>query len=373
MSKPSVFMSYEDWHYMQAAIKKASPYEVGFVGIIAEYGDQAVIEHLTLLRQEVSSGEVDFDDDAFAEYLADLASKDLLPPKFGIYSAHSHGNMGVFWSSTDEDGIRKYGMSAPWLYSSVFNTRGEAKHRIDIFEHACPVAAPQLTIDATESAIGLLSTGDAVELESKIDDIRDEMEAKIAEITKEVAKIEKGQRETAESEMKADYKALVVEPAQKWRKANSSTGKGSQGSTNGQKALPSGTGSGTTSSTNGRPISKADADRMLALGRGKEVELAGQEEGKKSSPPDEPGGDAATGSGKDVVCDIQVDEDGWGGTVTYLRGRDQVVCERDLDALVDDDTHYNKFSEDDQDKLLKSWIEVSQMRAPGGLGTAMYG
>jgi hypothetical protein len=49
------------------------------------------------------------------------------------FSWHSHGNLGVSWSGTDEQGVNKYlSNGVPWLASIVVNRDGDMLGRLDI-------------------------------------------------------------------------------------------------------------------------------------------------------------------------------------------------------------------------------------------------
>lgn len=92
-----------------------------------------VVDTILLAPQEVSGAGVDFKDDAMM-YMIEKAAEDgrLEDARF---SWHSHVNMGVYWSNTDEEGVRDYEKSGmPWLVSVVANKKGEAKGRLDVFD-----------------------------------------------------------------------------------------------------------------------------------------------------------------------------------------------------------------------------------------------
>lgn len=179
-----LFIGQDDIAYMQAGISKAGYKEIGFLGLIIEVDGLHMVQHIEILEQEVSSGGVDFDDEGFALYLERRLERGELPEgKFGVYSAHSHGNMSVFWSSTDEDGIKRYLRGAPYLFSSVFNTKGESKHRLDIGKnggHDCPLVE-QITF--TEAHLQVISLPQVAALEAQIDAV----EREVAEAAKEDA------------------------------------------------------------------------------------------------------------------------------------------------------------------------------------------
>lgn len=106
--------------------------EVGGLGYArVEDEDTIIVDEIFLVPQQVSSGGVDFDSDAISIAIEKAIEDDRLNDL--RFSWHSHGNLGVFWSSTDEGGIRDYlEGGAPWLASMVVNHKGDTKARLDI-------------------------------------------------------------------------------------------------------------------------------------------------------------------------------------------------------------------------------------------------
>jgi hypothetical protein len=121
--------------------------EVGGLGYCTREEDGTfLIYKFVVLSQEASSSGVDFDDDAQHEELqraAEAGEIDCLR-----VSWHSHGGMGTFYSSTDEDAIRRYQASGvPYLVSLVYNRKGEVKPRLDVFDSE---TVPAITFDKVD-------------------------------------------------------------------------------------------------------------------------------------------------------------------------------------------------------------------------------
>lgn len=254
-----LFISQDDLAYLQAGIDKAGYSEIGFLGLILEEDGIHVIRHLEILEQEVSSGGVDFDDEGFALYLERrLLNGELPEGKFGIYSAHSHGNMNVFWSSTDEDGISRYLRGAPYIFSSVLNTKGEAKHRMDIgtVGHDCPLVG-QITFN--DANLRVLSIPEVAVLEAQIDEIQRDL------------------NEAAKEDARRDFEKYVRTSSWSWKKDKSGeikreatktpVGFGNGTPSNGQKQLPpasgSSNGNGAATSGNGTASTSTEGDKRL--------------------------------------------------------------------------------------------------------------
>lgn len=92
----------------------------------------AVVDDLFLVPQEASAAEVDFMAEGLPYAIEKAASEDRLADLRGCI--HSHGEMSTFWSGTDEDMIRKMGLTTDWFVSCVTNRKGSFRGRIDVFD-----------------------------------------------------------------------------------------------------------------------------------------------------------------------------------------------------------------------------------------------
>jgi hypothetical protein len=207
-SGPELHIEAADFAYIRAAVNKANSREVGGLGIIAIEDGKATVRHMRLLKQTISSGEVEWDDDAHPEYLtwlytpAEDGGAGFEGETYGLYSWHSHGNMSVFWSGTDEDFIRRVGFTVPYIFSSVFNTKGDIKNRLDVWsEIKCEMLAEskrqQITWGHDQVNLNIIPHPDALpiadeamekelEIALKIDEIEKEFNAKKVELEKEL-------------------------------------------------------------------------------------------------------------------------------------------------------------------------------------------
>jgi hypothetical protein len=124
-------------------------------------GDDAYlyVSELFTPPQEVSTTEVDFVTKGLP-YAVNKATKEgkLDQLRFCI---HSHGNMSVGFSATDEEMIRTFGeQGIPWLASAIFNKKGESNARLDVFKVDQIPGVGQVTIDASiyrESDLDLIN------------------------------------------------------------------------------------------------------------------------------------------------------------------------------------------------------------------------
>lgn len=117
--------------------------EMSLVGIVDELKDskgivtELRVREVYLPIQENTSGTTEIDDDSLNAYLAELHKRgndDLDKVRCWI---HSHGDMGVFWSSTDTATIAKWSPDKDteirYLVSIVVNQKRYYKARLDIF------------------------------------------------------------------------------------------------------------------------------------------------------------------------------------------------------------------------------------------------
>lgn len=225
-----ISMSLKNKMFIEETLKCAGPKEVGILGVIktTENG-VSFVDHLYIPTQTVSGSEVDWGDDGLADFLDYLVEVGFNESSYGIYSAHSHNNMAVFWSSTDESFIREVGkMGAPYIISSVFNNKGEAKHRLDTFaqvEHIPCLNRENVQItweDDGDVELNIYKTQKILEAEASLDKIFETLEAKKSEIEKHyeepicemrdrVAELELSLRGTVRAEAGGLYKKNVNE------------------------------------------------------------------------------------------------------------------------------------------------------------------
>jgi hypothetical protein len=147
-----------DAHQYVTACVRSTKDEVGGIAFIEliEQGKFHISEFV-LLPQEATATSVDFDDKSFIEII-ERASKEGKEEQLRC-SWHSHGDMDVYFSNTDEKGILEYSdLGMPWIVSLVYNRAGDMDSRIDIFD--CEVTS-QITISDLDYEI--LGSDDIVE------------------------------------------------------------------------------------------------------------------------------------------------------------------------------------------------------------------
>lgn len=103
------------------------PTEISGLGRAFQKDRYIVVTDIIILKQKCTSTESEMDDAAIAEFVSKCED----PENWRVFW-HSHANMGVFWSGTDENTISKFGMDG-WLISIVGNKRGEFLTRMDLY------------------------------------------------------------------------------------------------------------------------------------------------------------------------------------------------------------------------------------------------
>lgn len=149
----NIYIEPEPDAYIKACVQ-AKTGEVGGLGYIKEDEDGRLVVYETfLVPQYASASEVDFEDLGGLAYGVEKAVNDGCfdddTPFVGWFKWHSHGNLGAFWSSTD-DTINAWFAEAdiPWFVDYVVNRKGESKLRMEMYnvEHH-GVYIPQVTMD----------------------------------------------------------------------------------------------------------------------------------------------------------------------------------------------------------------------------------
>lgn len=128
---PNVYYTKEAWDviwYLVEVCKK----EVGWLGLVDELsnGDYLITE-IFIPKQEVTSVTTEMEPEALAALTMQLLDEGKDPGKLR-YWGHSHVNMSVRPSLTDEEQIDEYLESADWFIRGIYNKDGDSK--VDIYD-----------------------------------------------------------------------------------------------------------------------------------------------------------------------------------------------------------------------------------------------
>jgi hypothetical protein len=130
-AQPNVYITAEAWrkvHHIVATCDK----EVAWMGFVDELetGDFLITE-VFVPRQHVTGATVDIDAEDLGKKAFSL-SKEGKDPSMIRYHGHSHVNMSVSPSGTDQKHIKEYLDDCDWYIRSIHNKKGEMK--MDIFD-----------------------------------------------------------------------------------------------------------------------------------------------------------------------------------------------------------------------------------------------
>jgi hypothetical protein len=131
----TIEFNYECWAKIQYWVNMTSQ-EISGMGLVKRTDNGFEVYDVFLIEQKNTSAETDIDDMALIKLYEELMNKDdedngTRADDFKFWW-HSHVNMSVFWSGTDENCIKEKLVHAPWWLSAVFNKKGEVKTRLDI-------------------------------------------------------------------------------------------------------------------------------------------------------------------------------------------------------------------------------------------------
>lgn len=106
------------------------PAEISRLGEVEVQGDRFVVTDIFPLRQKGSPSETELDPEHLCEFLSRCLPQGKDPASLRVWW-HSHGEMDVHWSRTDQETIEEF--PGEYLISIVGNKRGQFLCRLDIF------------------------------------------------------------------------------------------------------------------------------------------------------------------------------------------------------------------------------------------------
>ena len=141
-------------HYVALAVGECSG-----LGIVSEIRDDIgnltgfMVDDVYLLKQISSAATTELDDSAVAALLTEIDERG---EDIGVVRLwwHSHGDLGVFWSSTDEECAAGLACSR-YFVSIVVNKKGDIKCRVDLFE-PLRVTLDELSVETVMPDFGTL-------------------------------------------------------------------------------------------------------------------------------------------------------------------------------------------------------------------------
>lgn len=130
-AEPTVFYTKEVWDSIWYIVDQCKK-EVGWLGLVEELanGDYLITE-IFVPKQEVTSVTTEMEPEALAKLAMQLLDEDKDPSKLR-YWGHSHVDMPVRPSATDEDQVDEYLEHADWFIRGIYNKKGDTK--VDVYD-----------------------------------------------------------------------------------------------------------------------------------------------------------------------------------------------------------------------------------------------
>lgn len=148
MANPKVYITPELRQKLQLYVNAATG-EISGLGIVTIKDKNFYIDDLFLLHQTCTNADTELDPEAVALFIQDLVEKGEALDKVKLWW-HSHANMGVFWSGTDQATAGKFGNG--WMLSLVANKKGEALCRVDVYEPVY-LALEKMDLEVLQSGV----------------------------------------------------------------------------------------------------------------------------------------------------------------------------------------------------------------------------
>lgn len=106
--------------------------EVSGLGIVEEQEDgNMLVTEAFILEQECTAADTELDPEAISKLMTDIIKDGKDPGKLKFWW-HSHVNMGVFWSGTDDDCAET--LSTEYAFSLVVNKHKDRRVRLDLYK-----------------------------------------------------------------------------------------------------------------------------------------------------------------------------------------------------------------------------------------------
>lgn len=137
---PRVFITPEAKQRLDLYIEAADG-EISGLGTVSRLGNDFLITAVHLFEQVCTGASTDLSSEDVAKFLLASVRAGLETDQLKLWW-HSHVNMGVFWSGTDETTASRFGNG--FMLAVVGNKRGEFLARLDLYE---PI---RLTLDCLQ-------------------------------------------------------------------------------------------------------------------------------------------------------------------------------------------------------------------------------
>lgn len=151
------------------------PSEISGLGRVEPYENNLLISEVFILKQKVSSSDTELDPEGVCQLLSRFIQEGRDPSSIRLWW-HSHGEMDVEWSDTDEKTIHSF--NGDYMVSVMGNKQGQFLCRLDFF-------SPERRVMEGLPLVPLAEDGGSDELA-----LRESIEAEIQEKVRAVLPIE---------------------------------------------------------------------------------------------------------------------------------------------------------------------------------------
>jgi len=127
---PIVYYTAEVWLTIQHIVK-VSTGEIGWLGLVEEGDGYYIIREVFILKQVVTGTTTEIEPEAMLDLTMQLLDEDK-DPSMLRYWGHSHVNMQVRPSGTDEKQVSEYLKHANWFIRGIYNKRNDSK--VDVYD-----------------------------------------------------------------------------------------------------------------------------------------------------------------------------------------------------------------------------------------------
>lgn len=128
---PKVYITREAKNMLDLYIQHTNA-EVSGLGSIFNFGSNLLIDEIYLFKQKVTKSTTKIDQSEIAAFMSDMFQKGFSLSSLRVWW-HSHCDMGVFWSHTDETTIAGFS-DGEWFVSIVSNKNQQYLCRLDQFQ-----------------------------------------------------------------------------------------------------------------------------------------------------------------------------------------------------------------------------------------------
>lgn len=128
---PTVYITAEAMNALDMYIDSAPDEISGFGTVVQEAPNVFLVDGIYIFEQESSAAETEMSGETIAKGIMALIEQGVDPEKMRVWW-HSHANMGVFFSNTDDNTMNNSFSDVPWFISIVGNKKREYNVRFDL-------------------------------------------------------------------------------------------------------------------------------------------------------------------------------------------------------------------------------------------------